>query len=533
MIPVDDSANLAKRTAKDLPSRDALLIALQQQLKRNAELQNQLEQHTGVIESQDQHILSLQEQLRLAIAQRFGKSSEKTDPNQHELFNEAELLAEQPEPVFDAEDTAEEAQLDHAKKKKGRKGLNPELPRERIEYRLSDEQRADAVDTFFTKVKEELHIEPTKACVREHWQEKAVFESDGVRGVVAAHRPKHPLGKCIASVELLAWIIVSKYADALPLYRLENILKRCDADITRTAMAHWMIRLSEQLQPLLKVLQHHQMQANYLQGDETRIQVHKEPDKTPTGNKYMWVLRGGPPGRQIITFHYDPSRSSSVAERLLEDFTGSYFQCDGYAAYDKLCTEKELTQLGCWDHARRKFKDAEKALPKKRQGGAPAKCTVALSLINKLYAIERKIKELPVGEKHEQREKLSVPALDKLHAWLEQNTSKVPKDSATGKAIAYTLNQWGKLKNYTLSGELNISNALAENAIRPFVIGRKNWLFADTPKGAHASACFYSLIETAKANHVEPYSYLKHVIAHITNTETVGDLEALLPWEMP
>ena len=441
-------------------------------------------------------------------------------------------------------DDAEEDEKSKGKKKKGRKGLNPDLPRERIEHRLSDEERAAAVgSTFFTKVKEELHLEPAKACVREHWQEKAVVEVDGEQHIVAAVRPKHPLGKCIASVELLAWIIVAKYADALPLYRQESILKCCSADITRTAMAQWVIRLAELLQPLLKVLHAYQMQANYLQGDETRIQVHKEPGKNPTGDKQMWVLRShgtgcGPPdatepNKSIITFQYDPTRAGAVVTRLLEDYTGKYFQCDGYSAYSKPCKDKKLIQLGCWDHARRMFKDAEKALPAKRKSNAPPKCVVALSMINKLYDIERKIKDLPVDEKYEQRQKLSVPALVKLHDWLQQNVNEIPKDGKTGAAIHYTLNQWGKLQSYTESGELHISNVLAENAIRPFVIGRKNWMFADTPKGAHASACFYSLIETAKANDVEPYGYLKHVIGNIAYAETVEDLEALLPWNMP
>lgn len=525
MLSADDNVELSTVLAKDLPSRDALLLALQQQMERNAELHNQLTQRGERIET-------LQEQLRLAIAQRFGKSSEKTDPNQRELFNEAELLAEQAEPDLEVEELDDDS--DKPKKKKsGRKGLSPDLPRERVEHLLSDEERAGAVETFFTKVKEELHIEPARACVREHWQEKAVFEKNGERQIVAAQRPKPPLGKCIASAELLAWIIVAKYTDGLPLYRLERILKRGSAEITRTAMAHWMIRLAEQLQPLMKVMHAQQMQADYLQGDETRIQVHKEPGKDPTSQKQMWVLRGGPPDTPIIAFHYDPSRASAVVRRLLEDFIGRFFQCDGYSAYNKPCAEKKLVQLGCWDHARRRFKDAEKALPKKRKATGPAKCTVGLSLINKLYVIERKIKDLPLDEKYEQRQKLSVPALAKLHDWLQRNVDKVPADSETGKAIRYTLNQWDKLKSYTDNGALHISNVLAENAIRPFVIGRKNWLFADTPKGAHASACFYSLVETAKANGVEPYVYLKHVIGNIANAETVEDLEALLPWNMP
>lgn len=247
----------------------------------------------------------------------------------------------------------------------------------------------------------------------------------------------------------------------------------------------------------------------------------------------MWVTRGGPLDEKSILFEYGPSRSQEVPLRLLDGYRG-YLQTDGYAGYNTTCLKNSITQLGCWDHARRYFKGAQKAEPKAKKGknNKPSKATKVLSLINKLYATEREIKELSVDEKYQQRQEKSVPVLSQLKVYLENNQHKVPKDSLTGKAMTYLSNQWGKLNVYCTHGELNISNILAENAIRPFVIGRKAWLFSDTPAGAHASAIHYSLIETAKANGLEPYEYLKQVLTALPYADTVDKVEALLPWNI-
>lgn len=221
-----------------------------------------------------------------------------------------------------------------------------------------------------------------------------------------------------------------------------------------------------------------------------------------------------------------------VPLRLFDGFKG-YFQCDGYAGYDALCRLAGIIRLGCMDHARRKFTDAKKAAPAvKKQTGTVAKYDVALAKINKLYAIEKRIKTSAPVDKYWIRQQQSLPILGDLKAWLDKNISKVAKDSKTHEAMQYTLNQWSNLIAYCDDGRLNISNILAENAIRPFVIGRKAWLFADTPKGATASANWYSLVETAKANGLEPYAYLREVLRKLPYAETVGELEALLPWNI-
>jgi transposase len=491
------------------------------------EKERQLEQKDHLIAEQQKQLRLLEELLRLAKLQRFGASSEKL-PFQGDLFDEAELEVS----LDEIESQLPEDLPVRRRKKRQRDGFSDKLPRVRVELPLSEEEKAGASKTFFTKVKEELDIIPAQAQVIEYWQEKAVFDhADAEPTIKVAARPVHPLGKCLASVQLLAWILVAKYADALPLYRLEGILKRYGGRVSRTTLANWIIRLATLFQPLINLMREHQLSADYLQADETRLQVLKEKGKTATSDKWMWIIRGGPPDQPVVLFEYDSSRSEAVPVRLLEGFEG-VLQTDGYAGYNKVCRENPIIHIGCWDHARRKFIDASKAAPKKKKGQPVSKADVALSKIRKLYAIERRIEGLDLEQKTQQRQQLAQPILDDLKSWLEKNSSRVPKDSLTYKAIQYTLNQWELLIGYCQDGRLHISNALAENAIRPFAVGRRNWLFADTPRGAQASATIYSLIETAKANGLEPYAYLRHVLQHIATADTVEKMEALLPWNV-
>lgn len=483
-----------------------------------------IEQKSHVIDVQKRRIAQLEEYLRLEKSRHYGPSSEK-HPGQGELFNEAEQIA----------DEAELPQVPEKpikKSKAGRKGLSDKLPREQVYLNLTEAEKEGAANTFYSKIKEELDIIPAKVRVLEYMQEKAVFAQDGKQTIIAAAQPVHPLGKSIASVGLLAYIIVAKYCDALPLYRLEKILQRYGGSITRTSMANWIIRLFEPFMPLINLMKEHQLESDYLQADETRIQVLKEPGRAATSDKWMWVIRGGPPDQPVVVFEYDASRSAEVPSRLLEGFSGT-LQTDGYAGYNKVCRENNIIRIGCWDHARRKFVDAVKGMSTKQNRSTKvSKADVALSKIRKLYAIEDNIKSLSPKERYEQRQQQSLPILKDLNSWLEKNISKLPKDSLTYTAMYYTLNQWETLIRYCENGHLRISNVLAENAIRPMAVGRRNWLFSDTPKGAQGSATCYSLIETAKANGLEPYDYLHHVLQHIAAADTVEKLEALLPWNI-
>lgn len=545
MKAMSDSAQSTewiRKIGADLPTRDALLIALQEQHNHISALEVEKEsavdvseKKSEVIASQKKRIRQLEEYLRLARQSRFGASSEK-NVLQGDLFNEAELLTDGQ--GDDSDQPEDDTEQDKPKKKRGgRKGLSASLPRIQQFHGLSEEEKAGAIDTFFEKTKEELDITPAKVQVIEHMQEKAVFvDTNGKRTLVTADKAPHPLGKAIASVSLLVFIIISKYADGLPLYRLEGILKRYGGDITRTTMANWLIRLSTELQPVVNLLEEHLLASQYIQSDETRIQVLKEPGMDPTGDKQMWVMRGGPPGRSVVTFNYDKSRAGSVVDRLLAGAECVYFQSDGYAGYDAVCTAKGIIHLGCWDHVRRKFVEALRAAPKpkKLKNKKISKAQVAMAKIGALYAIERQMDELGLDDEERKayRTKHSLPKLRAFHEWLIENEPKIDKDSKTYNAIRYALNQWPKMVRYCEHGSLRISNILAENAIRPFAVGRKAWLFADTPAGARASAIYYTLIETAKANGIEPYDYLNFLIGNIATADTVEAHEALMPWSM-
>lgn len=511
----------------------ALLAEKDRQLDERNELltctQKALTDSNKSFHSQQRYIAILEEKLRLATIRKFAASSEKVS-FQGELFDEAELEAALGE--LDAE-LIEEETITRRKRKKPNRGFAASLPRERVDLRLSEADKAGADKTFFVKVKEELDIIPAQVRVLEYWQEKAVFTTSGKQRMIAAQRQAHPLGKCAASTSLLAHIIIAKYCDSLPLYRLEGILDRYGGSMTRTAMANWVIRLEAVFRPVLNLLKEVQLEADYLQADETRLQVLKETGKVATSDKWMWVVRGGPPDKPVVLFEYDPSRSGAVASRLLDGFEG-VLQADGYGGYNAICHTDTVTRIGCMDHARRKFVEASKAgaTNKKAAKGKPSKADVALSKIRKLYRIEEQIKDLSVEEKTTKRQSLSTPILDELKAWLDKNITRIAKDGLTWKAMNYMLNQWDYLIGYCRDGKLHISNALAENAIRPFAVGRRNWLFSDTSRGARASAACYTLIQTAKENGLEPHGYIKYLLDHIASADTVEKLEALLPWNV-
>lgn len=526
----DKEAELAVRN-HTLSEREQIILEREKIILERDEV---IKSRDEVVKQCEQYIVLLEELLRWKRAQQFAASSEKS-AHQINLFDEAEMEAEIDHLRDQLPEGVEEAGADQTtpSRKRRQRGFSESLLRERIELTLTDEQKAGATKTFFTKVKEELEYIPAQLKVLEYWQEKAVFEQEnGEEYLIAAARSVHPLGKCIATTSLLAYIITSKYADGLPLYRLEQMIKRLGHELSRTNMAHWIIRLDEVFKPLINLMREVQNNSDYLQADETRIQVLKENGKTAQSDKWMWVTRGGPPDHPCVLFDYDPSRSGSVAVRLLDDFKG-VLQADGYSGYGAICRRNDLKRIGCWDHARRKFVEATRGAKPQSKGKkktVTSKADVALSYINKLYVIEREIKELSATERYRVRQELSLPKLEAFKTWLEQNVNKVLKNSLTRNAMEYTLNQWPLLVGYCDRGDLQISNARAENAIRPFALGRKAWLFADTPQGARASATCYSLIETAKANDLEPASYINHVLDHIAEADTLEKLEALLPW---
>jgi transposase len=348
-----------------------------------------------------------------------------------------------------------------------------------------------------------------------------------IHAPVTAALPPQPLPKSNASADFLAMLLIIKFIDGLPLARFEHVLARHGATVPRQTLARWVIAAARMLQPLHNLMRDALFDGAFLHIDETVVQVLKEDGKTPTSTSYMWVQTGGPPGKPVVLYDYDPSRSGDVPLRLLQGYQG-YMMTDGYTGYNALGKIDGIEHLICWAHARRRFVEAVRVQPKGKRGRADE----AVALIGKLYGIERDHKGGTDAERLLARQQHSVPALAALHAWMEKNLPLVTPKSALGTALAYMQKYWHGLSRYTERGDLPIDNNRAENAIRPFVVGRKSWLFADTAAGAHASAVVYSLVQTAKANGLEPYAWLRRVMRDLPKAKTVEDVEALLPWNV-
>jgi transposase len=261
--------------------------------------------------------------------------------------------------------------------------------------------------------------------------------------------------------------------------------------------------------------------------DETPLQVLNEPNKTAQSKSYMWVLATTQASVPIVLYHYSASRSGDIPKTLLPDFTGALV-VDSYERYAAICNDNQFTRLGCWVHARRKFIDAQRQQPKGKAG----KADIALGFIQKLYCIEKLSKDSAVDERLSIRQVQAKPIIDKLKQWLDNSLANSPPKKTLGKVMQYLCNQWPRLVSYVDDGKRPIDNNRAENSIRPFVIGRKNWLFSSSQAGAHASANLYNLIETAKANELEPYAYLKQLFTVLPQANSLEDIDALLPWNV-
>lgn len=485
------------------------------------------------LRDKDQRIALLEEQLRLALHKCFAASSEKTPGDQLNLFNEAEETAAAPT-VEEPETTVPE----HKRKKRGRKALPEILPRTRIEHDIAEEQKLCPCGCRKTRIGEEaseqLDIIPAKIQVLRHVRFKYAcracegVEDDGPAVTIAA-MPPQPIPKSNASPGLLAHIVTAKFQDGLPLYRQQTMFARIGVELPRSTMANWMIKVGELVVPLINLMHETQLAYDVLQMDETTVQVLKEKNRAATAKSYMWVTRGGPPDRPIILFDYDPSRSGAVPLRLLADFKG-YLQTDGYEGYGAVANRDDIVHVGCLAHARRKFDEAVKAQPTSKTGrGGLAR--QGLAFIQRIYRIEREAREREFDpmERRQLRDEKAKPLWDDLRQWLDRVRDQAPPRTLTGKALHYLDKQWSRLIGCLDDGRVEIDNNLAENAIRPFVIGRKAWLFSDTPAGADASARLYSLIETAKANRLEPYAYLRHIFTELPKATTLAEIEALLP----
>lgn len=493
------------------------------------ELPNDVEQLKQIILRQQSRLNYLEEQFRLAQQKRFGVSSEG-HPGQGELFNEAETELETPEPKQAA---PEEEPTKSPRKQPKRKPLPKDLPREVVVHDIPEEDKVcvccnGALHKIGEDKSEKLEFIPAQVKVIEHIRPKyacRACEKNGTENTIKqAPVPASIIPKGYATPSLLSQIITSKYQYGLPLYRQESMFKQYGIDLSRKTMAQWMIKSQLALQILYERLREILLQQSVIQADETTLKVIGE-EKTTC---YMWLYCCGKdspndsPIPNIVLYDYQNSRRGQCAADFLEDYSG-YLQVDGYQGYAKTLA----ILVACMAHARRKFVEAETAQPKGKTG----KANWALNHIQKLYRIETKIKDETPEEKYRIRQAEALPLLTQFKDWLDKSALHVPPKTALGKAISYSLNQWPKLIRYIEDGNLNIDNNRAERAIKPFVIGRKNWLFSNTVNGANASATLYSLIETAKANGLVPFDYLNYLLNEIPNLQPGDTIDHLLPWE--
>jgi transposase len=488
---------------------------------------------------------------RLAHFQRrlFGAKSEKLgeDSATHQkdmFFDEAEAEGAHAQPAAaETEDDQVEVPA-HRRAKRGRKPLDPALPRDVVRHELPEGERVcphdgTALREIGVEASEQLHIVPQQVRVIRHERVRYACPCcDG--GLRLASKPPQVIPKGLLSEAALAWVITSKYLDGLPLYRQAALLGRFGGTtLSRNTLAAGVVRVGQAVQPVVNLLRDALLDSVVVHGDETEVQVLKEPGRKAQTKSYMWVQMTeasgadatGPP---IRLFGYSPNRSTHAARTLYEGMRpGGALMSDGYEPYAAIAEQHRLVHLGCMAHCRRYFHDALQALPKDRRGPEqlPARF---IELIGRLYKVEADARRdgLDAQGLQQQRRLHSAPVLEQLEALALQHLHGVLPGSLLGQALHYLTAQWPKLVRYVDDGRYPIDNNACENAIRPFVIGRRNWLFSDTVGGAHASANLYSLLQTCAANGIDGYRYLTALLVELPKAKTVEDFEALLPWRL-
>lgn len=480
----------------------------------------------------------------------FGKRSEKLTPVeelQGLLFNEAESL----DKVLDDDDDnkseeikSEETIVDdvtvvkqYTRSKAGRKPIPAYIPRKEIIHDLSGEEKAckccdNSRPLIGTKITEELELKPAEIFVLKHIYpiygpcdcEDSISEEKSE--IISAPAPKRMIPGSIASEGLIAYIITSKFCDAIPFYRQSKMFGRMDIDISRATMCNWQINAFEGMDLFFEVMKETLKSGEFIRMDETTVQVLHEENRAPESKSYMWVAIGYPArGRHLVLYEYHPTRSGQVPMEFLKGFKG-HLQTDGYAAYAAPAEKYGLVHVGCLAHARREFHKAYD--PKAKKSSAYK----ALMIIRKVYEIESDLrgKDLDDDEFVKKRRAAVTPVLDELYAFLVRTKETVTPSSLVGEAVTYTLNQWNKLIRYLDLACMTPDNNEIERSIKSFVIGRKNWMFSNTSRGAHASAGMYSLIESAKANRLDPYLYLRFLFSKLPYVrDDKVELRKLLP----
>ena len=489
----------------------------------------------------NQQVQWLMEQVRLARKKAYGTSSEKINTEFAEqldfLFDESEVHADAKLPEPEIEQVVAHSRQKRSKNAKDR--LPEDVPVTVVEHGLSEEQRicslcGEVMQQIGKEVCRTLVIVPAQVSIREdvyYTYACANCQKTGIQTpILKTPKDKSVISGSFASAEAIAHLMTQKYVMGSPLYRQANEFKRAGVQLTRQTMSNWLLKASGLwLDPIYEELHNELKRREVLHADETPLQVLHEPGRKPTSKSYMWLYRtSGDTNKPIVLYDYQMTRATSHPREFLDGFKG-YLHTDGYQVYDRLSTE--ITVVGCMAHCRRKFEDAVKDLPKSERLSSPS--VKGLWYCKRLFAIEDALADCTPEERYKQRQEQAKPILDAFLAWVN-SVPALPK-SSLGKAIIYTKNQWPHLLHYLDDGRLELSNNRAERSIKPFVMGRKNFLFANTPLGAKGSATMYSMIETAKENGLDPYRYLVYLFRTAPNCTwpETGIPTQLLPWNAP
>ena len=466
----------------------------------------------------------LQEKIDSLIRQQFSSKSEKLNPNQPCLFGESE------EEIVVEEDTE---LIEYTRKKGGRRKPSKDLPRVRVEHDCDEADKLCSCGCTMHRIKELVSEQYDIVPARFQIIENVRFVYGCRCGAKPKTTPVPPMiiPRSQVSASFLATIAVQKFEDALPLYRQAKIYKnRFGVPFTDATLSSWMIKGAEALNPVMELLRSKLLENEYIQADETTLQVLNEKNRKATQKSYIW-LAVGMDRYPVVSMKYANNRSATVPIEIFTGFNG-YLQTDGYRGYSEIVRQEDITQLACWAHARRKFADIVKSGKSDEESKAYA--NEAIILIRKLYNIEKESKDEPPDIKLKIREDKSIPVLNTIREWLNTKFFKAQElGGAIAKAFVYLNNHFAKLNVYTTDGRLFIDNNKAENHVRPIAVGRKNWLFATSVKGAEAIATWYSIIETAKLNGLEPYFYLKYLLTQLPIYQRdQKDIEALMPWRV-
>ncbi|VVE58452.1 transposase [Pandoraea anapnoica] len=476
-----------------------------------------------------------EERLRAYRRELFGAKSEARGDNQLGLFNEAEVLGKSSAPA--REDIPESTVAAHKRKKRGkRKPRDPNLPREVVRHELPEAERfcsndGHALVEFGVEVSEQLDVIPEQLRVIQHQRVKYACPCCDL-GIKVTPAPPRIIARGLLTESALAWIATGKYQFGMPLYRQAGLLRRFGGDISSNTLAASMVRVGIATQPVINLMRDALLEAEIIYCDETTFQVLKEENRRAQSKSYLWsqMTQAQTP---IRCFNYTPGRGAKLADKLFTGIRqGAVLMSDGYEPYNDIARRYQLVHLGCWVHARRYFVKAEENVPKAAR--TPDLLAMRfIALIGKLFAAEARTETWDAERRQRLRRRYSARVLDAIHSlMLEQSPGVVPQ-GLLGKALTYLRAQWTKLARYVENGSWPISNNPCENSIRPFCVGRRSWLFSDTVDGANASANLYSLVETCKANDIDPYRYLTWLFQRLPLAQSVDDYDALLPWKMP